>query len=133
MSEQQPIIITDGNDSELIAELSTELNSDDLRKLAGKEWLNDNSSVKMHNGCLGRLSAVPVDTLFDPQIMMTAKEMTYYDSFKPLCSPYFCTIRYVIVHKYSGTPLNGHPSTADTHDITDNSESPDCPSIHFNT
>ena len=41
MSEQQPIIITDGNDNELIAELSTELNSDDLRRLAGKEWLND--------------------------------------------------------------------------------------------
>ena len=34
---------------------------------------------------------------------------------------------------YSGTTLNGHPSTADTHDITDNSESPDCPSVHFNT
>jgi len=34
---------------------------------------------------------------------------------------------------YSGTPLNGHPSKADTHDIMDNSESPDCPSIHFNT
>ena len=34
---------------------------------------------------------------------------------------------------YSGTPLNGHPSTADTYDITDNSESPDCPSVHFNT
>ena len=41
MSEQQPIIITDGNDNELIAELSTELNSDDLRRLAGEEWLND--------------------------------------------------------------------------------------------
>ena len=28
------------------------------------------------------------------------------------------------------TPLNsGHPSTADTHDVTDNSESPDCPSV----
>ena len=24
----------------------------------------------------------------------------------------------------------GHPSTADTHDITDNSVSPDCPSVH---
>ena len=34
---------------------------------------------------------------------------------------------------YSGTPLNGHPSTVDTHDITDSSESPDCPSVHFNT
>ena len=34
---------------------------------------------------------------------------------------------------YSETLLNGHPSTADTHDIMDNSESPDCPSIHFNT
>ena len=34
---------------------------------------------------------------------------------------------------YSGTPLNGHPSKADTHNITDNSETPDCPSIHFNT
>ena len=32
--------------------------------------------------------------------------------------------------KYSGTLLNGHPSTVDTHNITDNSESPDCP---FNT
>ena len=31
---------------------------------------------------------------------------------------------------YSG---NGHPSTADTHDITGNSESPNCPSIHFST
>ena len=34
---------------------------------------------------------------------------------------------------YSGTPLNGHPWKVDTHDITDNSETPDCPSIHFNT
>ena len=34
---------------------------------------------------------------------------------------------------YSGTPLNGHSSKADTHDITDNSESPDCPPIHFDT
>ena len=33
----------------------------------------------------------------------------------------------------SGTPLNRPPSTANTHDITDNSESSDCPSIHFNT
>ena len=39
----------------------------------------------------------------------------------------FCLVQ------YSGIPLNGHPSTADTHNITDNSESPDCPSIHFNT
>ena len=35
--------------------------------------------------------------------------------------------------QYSGTPLNGHPSTADTHNITDNSESPDHFSIDFNT
>ena len=35
--------------------------------------------------------------------------------------------------KYSGAPLNGHPSTADTHDIVDNSESPNRFSIHFNT
>ena len=35
--------------------------------------------------------------------------------------------------KYSGTLLNGHLSTADTHYIVDNSESPDCSSIHFNT
>ena len=32
-----------------------------------------------------------------------------------------------------GTPLNGHPSIADTHDITDSSECPDCLPIHFNT
>ena len=31
---------------------------------------------------------------------------------------------------YSGTPVNRHPSMADTHDITDNSESPD---HYFNT
>ena len=31
---------------------------------------------------------------------------------------------------YSETPLNGHSSIADTHDVTDNSESPDCLSIH---
>ena len=30
---------------------------------------------------------------------------------------------------YSGTLLNGHYSTVDTHDIADNSESLDCPSI----
>ena len=35
--------------------------------------------------------------------------------------------RLPMVH-YSGTPLNGHPSTVDTHDIMDNSESCDCPS-----
>ena len=34
---------------------------------------------------------------------------------------------------YSGTRLNEHPSTVDTHDIMDKSQSPDCPSIHFNT
>jgi len=34
---------------------------------------------------------------------------------------------------YSGIPLNGHSSTANTHDITGNSKSPDCPPIHFNT
>ena len=34
---------------------------------------------------------------------------------------------------YSGTPLNGHPSTEDTHDITDNSESTDCPPITYAT
>ena len=33
----------------------------------------------------------------------------------------------------SGTPLNGHPSTADTCDATDNSESTECNSIDFNT
>ena len=36
-------------------------------------------------------------------------------------------------NQYSGTPFNGRSSTADTHDITDSSESPDCPSIHFST
>ena len=35
--------------------------------------------------------------------------------------------------QYSGTTLNRHVSTADTHDITDNSKSPDWPSVHFNT
>ena len=36
-------------------------------------------------------------------------------------------------HELQWNPLNGQPATADTHDIMDNSESPDCPSIHFNT
>ena len=35
--------------------------------------------------------------------------------------------------KYTGNLPNGHPSTVDTHNITDNSESPDRPSFHFNT
>ena len=34
-----------------------------------------------------------------------------------------------IPYKHGGTPLNGYLSTADTHDITDNSESHDFPSI----
>ena len=47
--------------------------------------------------------------------------------------PFHCTemvIIYQCIWLYSGTPLNGHRSTADTYDITDNSESPDCPLIH---
>ena len=32
---------------------------------------------------------------------------------------------------YSGTPLNRHPSTADTHNIADNYENPDLFSIDF--
>ena len=36
-----------------------------------------------------------------------------------------------IALNYSGTPLNEHPSTVNTHDITDNSESPN--HIDFNT
>ena len=35
-------------------------------------------------------------------------------------------------NQYNGIPLNRRPSRADTHDITDNSESPNCPYIHFN-
>ena len=35
--------------------------------------------------------------------------------------------------EYSGTPLNRHPSPADTHDLTAKSESPNCPYIHLNT
>ena len=38
-----------------------------------------------------------------------------------------------VTQLYSGTLRNGHPSTADTHDIADNSESPESPSIHFYT
>ena len=40
---------------------------------------------------------------------------------------------YMYSTMYSGAPLNRHPSIADTHDITDNSESPDRFSIDFNT
>ena len=46
---------------------------------------------------------------------------------------YHTPIAFTGIWLNSGTPLNRHPSTADTHDIMDNSESPDCPSIHFNT
>ena len=52
--------------------------------------------------------------------------------------PQYCVYYVLISHfnfHYSGTLLNRHPSTADTHNImdniTDNSESPNCPSIHF--
>ena len=34
---------------------------------------------------------------------------------------------------YSVTPLNGHPSTADTYDTTDTFKCPKCFSIYFNT
>ena len=40
---------------------------------------------------------------------------------------------YNTLSNYSGTPLNGHPSTADTCVITDISEYPDRISIDFNT
>ena len=43
------------------------------------------------------------------------------------------TVSHVLLFVYSGNPLNGHLSTADTHNITDNSQSPDSPSIHFKT
>ena len=33
---------------------------------------------------------------------------------------------------YSRSPHNRHTSTADNRNIMNNSESPDCPSIHFN-
>ena len=45
------------------------------------------------------------------------------------CVFYWCDVH---VH-YSGTLLYEHLSTADIHDIPDNSESPDCPSIDFHT
>ena len=44
-----------------------------------------------------------------------------------------CSISSVFGNWLQWNPLNGHLSTTDTHNITDNSESPDCPSIHFNT
>ena len=34
---------------------------------------------------------------------------------------------------YNGILLNRHPSTMDTHDITNNSKSPNCPSVHLNS
>ena len=42
-------------------------------------------------------------------------------------------VKNTYLEHYSGTPLNGHPSTADICDLTDNSECPDCISIDFNT
>ena len=53
-------------------------------------------------------------------IMMHAKIIISHNQL------YFCH------STYSGTPLNGHPSTADTCNIMDNSECPDCISIDFN-
>ena len=44
-----------------------------------------------------------------------------------------CQAQYLEMFTYSGTPLNRHPSTVDIYDIPDNSESPDYPSIHFNS
>ena len=38
---------------------------------------------------------------------------------------------YVFYAEYSGTPLNGYPSTVDTCNLTDNSEYPNCISIDF--
>ena len=53
----------------------------------------------------------------------------YY--FFPYGSPLKVFSAYTTV--YSGTPLNGHPSMADTCDIMDISEHPDRISIDFNT
>ena len=38
-----------------------------------------------------------------------------------------------LISLYSGTLQNGHPSTADTHDITDDSKPHDSLSIYFHT
>ena len=55
----------------MIPELSTELNSEDLRRLAGKEWLNDKvNHLQFQNDCFAVLLAVPLYNLLDPQIMM---------------------------------------------------------------
>ena len=53
-----------------------------------------------------------------------------------MCRDFFALLlidQYVPFSQYSGTPLNGDSSTADTHDITDNSASPNSPSVHFST
>ena len=44
-----------------------------------------------------------------------------------------CNLLIIVLNWYSGTLLIGHSSTANANSITDNSESPNCPSIHFNT
>ena len=59
--------------------------------------------------------------------------MTTYTQLQLVLTPPDSTPDLSIWCLYSGTPLNGHPSKADIHDITDNSKSPDCPPIHFNT
>ena len=63
------------------------------------------------------------------------KQMAHDEELKGLSLMHTTNQAYFITEKfleYSGTPLNGHPSTADTHDIMDSIESPDRFSIHFN-
>ena len=68
MSAQQPITVDDSDENES-TEICTELSSDDLQTLSGKEWLNDKVSMLC---CVTIFILVPglCSILLDQQIMM---------------------------------------------------------------
>ena len=67
-----------------------------------------------------------VNILVDKQISTWAEHLLVCEHFVLFVGFFLATVYCKI---YSVTPLNWHLSTEDTHNITDNSESPDCPSV----
>ena len=81
----------------------------------------------VHRNTMHKLVAI-CTTSYKCQTCIGNKQVIYFSA----CIAWYLVIMIFII-KYNGTPFNRHPSTGDTHDIMDNSESPDCPSTHFNT
>ena len=73
----------------------------------------------------------PLDVLYHTEVQQVINTPCTCTGVRDRSCPAICHCHCHKTH-YSGTPLNGHPSTADTCDITNNSESPDIsPGLHL--